>query len=132
MYQNRIYICISWYSNICWFLVKKYWCQQNSRGVSRDSYIFFNLLLVRHKCGKFHHCRICMTDFRERGPFCPSPPPPIREQPQKSPSWIGLNAYNLTKSGMWLINTLLFLRIESLCVESRITKSQKWHPAVLK
>ena len=27
-----------------------------------------------------------------RGPFCRSPPPPrIRDQPQKDPSWIGLN-----------------------------------------
>ena len=23
-YQNEIYICISWYSKICWFLLKKY------------------------------------------------------------------------------------------------------------
>ena len=41
MYQNAIYICISWNSNICWFPVKKCWCQQNSRDVSHDSYIFW-------------------------------------------------------------------------------------------
>ena len=29
-----------------------------------------------------------MTDFREGVPFCP--PPPIRQQPRKNPSWIGL------------------------------------------
>ena len=23
MYQNAIYICISWYNKICWFTVKK-------------------------------------------------------------------------------------------------------------
>ena len=40
-YQNPIYICISWYSKICWFSVKKCRCQQNSRGVSRDSYILW-------------------------------------------------------------------------------------------
>ena len=39
-----IYICISWCSKICWFLVKECWCQQNSRGVSRDSYIFWIFL----------------------------------------------------------------------------------------
>ena len=33
MYQNTIYICISSYKKICWFLVKKCWCQQNSMGV---------------------------------------------------------------------------------------------------
>ena len=41
MYQNAIYICIFWYSKFCWFQMKKRWCQQNSMGVSRDSYIFW-------------------------------------------------------------------------------------------
>ena len=39
---------------------------------------------VRNKCAKFHHCRICVTDFREGGLFAPLPPP-ICKQPQKSP-----------------------------------------------
>ena len=39
-----IYICISWYSKICWFPMKKCWCQ----------------------CAKFHHCRICVTGFTKR------------------------------------------------------------------
>ena len=38
MYQNEIYTCISWCSKICWFPVKNCWFQQNSSGVSRDSY----------------------------------------------------------------------------------------------
>ena len=38
MYWNAIYICIFWYSQIFWFPVKKCWCHQKSRGVSRDSY----------------------------------------------------------------------------------------------
>ena len=42
---------------------------------------FLDLLWLRYNCAKFHHCRICVTDFV----------PPIREQLQKSPSWIGLN-----------------------------------------
>ena len=41
MYQNASYICISWYNKISWFTIKKYWCQQNSGGVPRDSYIFW-------------------------------------------------------------------------------------------
>ena len=50
--------------------IEKYWCQQDSRGVSRDSYIFLDLLWVRYNCAKFHHCRIRVTDFREgRGLF---------------------------------------------------------------
>ena len=39
--RNAIYICISWYSKIYWFWVKKCWFQHNSRGLSRDSYIFW-------------------------------------------------------------------------------------------
>ena len=49
---------------------------------------FLDLLYVRYNCAKFHHCRICVTDFREAVAFLA--PPPIREQPQKCPSWIGL------------------------------------------
>ena len=30
IYQNAIYICISWYSKVYWFPVKKYWCQQKA------------------------------------------------------------------------------------------------------
>ena len=44
---------------------------------------FLDLLWVKHNCATFHHCRICLTDFRDGAPS-------IREQPQKSPSWIGL------------------------------------------
>ena len=47
---------------------------------------FLDLLWVRYNCAKFHHCRICVTDFRARGSFCS---PPIREQHRKIPSWIG-------------------------------------------
>ena len=44
---------------------------------------FLDLLWVKHNCATFHHCRICLTDFRDGAPS-------IREQPRKSPSWIGL------------------------------------------
>ena len=43
---------------------------------------FLDLLWVRYNCAKFHHCRICVTDFRDRGLFGL----PLREQPRKSPS----------------------------------------------
>ena len=90
MYQNTVYICISWYSRICWFPAKKCWFQQKSRSVSRDSYYFLDLLWVRYNCAKFDHCRICVTDFKEGGTFLPPPLYPIHEQAQESPSWIGL------------------------------------------
>ena len=40
MYQNAIYICISWYSKICWF--QKMLMSAERSGVTRDSYIFWN------------------------------------------------------------------------------------------
>ena len=48
---------------------------------------------VRYNSAKFCHFTICVTDFREGGQKVP---PPIHEQPRKSPSWIGLKASFLT------------------------------------
>ena len=42
---------------------QKCWCPLNSRGESHDLYIFESSL-GRYNCAKFHHCRICVTDFR--------------------------------------------------------------------
>ena len=44
IYKSAIYVCISWYNKICWFLVKKCWCQQNSGAVSGDLSIFDSTL----------------------------------------------------------------------------------------
>ena len=34
--------------------------------------IFLDFLWVRYNCAKFHHCRVCVTAFREGGgPFFP-------------------------------------------------------------
>ena len=41
MYPNVTNICIFCYSKICWFLVKKWICQWNWRGVSFDIFFFF-------------------------------------------------------------------------------------------
>ena len=32
-------------------------------------YIFFRSTLGKDNRAKFHHCRICVADFREEGPF---------------------------------------------------------------
>ena len=42
-----------------------------------------DLLQVRYNCAKFHHCRICVTDFREGGSFCP-PSLPSMSSPEKA------------------------------------------------
>ena len=52
---------------------------------------FLDLIKLRYKWAKFHHFRVCVTDFREGEPFCPSPLPLIWEQRRKGTSWIGLN-----------------------------------------
>ena len=68
MYEIAIYICISWYSKICWFPVKKSW------------FIYFlDLLYIRHNCAKFHYYRICMADFTEG-----AAPPTSVSSPEKA------------------------------------------------
>ena len=87
MNQNAIYICISWYTKICWFPVKKCCCQQNSRGVTCDSYVF--CIFFKQD---IHYCRICVTDFRDGwgqkgSPLCaffPPPPPSLWAAPKMS------------------------------------------------
>ena len=66
MYQNAIYICISWYSKISWFPLIKYRCQQNSRGVPRDSYI----------CATWFIAGYVWQILWVGGPFCPPSPHP--------------------------------------------------------
>ena len=95
MYQDTIYICISWYSKICWFPMEKCWCYQNSRGVSRDSNIFLDILWLSYNCAKFHHCRICVTDFREVALFAPPP------SSLSSPAWIGLKYTDSKHLKLW-------------------------------
>ena len=34
---------------------------------------FSDLFQVRYNCAKFHHCKICVTDFRKGEPFWPTP-----------------------------------------------------------
>ena len=42
------------------------------QGVRYVIYIFLDLLSVKYNCAKFHHCRICVTDFR-KGVFLARP-----------------------------------------------------------
>ena len=44
--------------------MKKYWCQQNSKDMSFDLYNFW-IFVRKGIAAKFHHFRICVTDFRE-------------------------------------------------------------------
>ena len=62
---------------------------------------FLDLLWGRYNCAKFHHWRICVTDFRERGLFAP---PPIREQPRKSPTWIGLRILTIFRGKFYYLS----------------------------
>ena len=64
---------------ICWFPVKKCWCHQNSGDVLRGPYLF------RSSLGKV----IPVPSFIIVG-YVWYILSPIREQPRKCPSWIGL------------------------------------------
>ena len=50
-----------------------------TQGACHVIHIFFASSLGNKQCAEFHHCRICVTDFREEGLF--AAPPPINEQP---------------------------------------------------
>ena len=89
IYLNGIYICISWYSKICWFPVKKCWCQQNPRGVSCDSYSFWNFFRYGITVPSFIIVGY-VWQILGRGTFS-FLSPPISEQPWKIPSLIGLS-----------------------------------------
>ena len=46
---------------------------------------FLDLPLVRSNCAKFHHCRICVADFRDGGPkstHAPSVSSPEKAHPE--------------------------------------------------
>ena len=121
MYQNPIYICISWCSKICWFLVKKCWCQQNSRDVSRDLYIFWIFLRSGITLPSVIIVGYVWEILERRGSKKPPPPHIIREQLWKSPSWIGLNLLysNLLVNGYSSnedCNLLHCIRLQDLCM----------------
>ena len=52
----------------------------------------------------FHHCRICVADFKEADLFAPHPLP-ISHQHRKDPSWIGLKTTNVY--GLWYIDSAI-------------------------
>ena len=81
MYRNAIYIC-----KICWFLVKKCLCQQNSEERVTWFTSFLDLLLLIITVPSFIIVGY-VWQILGRWPFCPQPHP---VQPQKVPSWIGL------------------------------------------
>ena len=110
MYQNAVYICISWYSKICWFSVKKCWCQQNSQSVSHDSYIFRIFFRQGITVASF----IIVGNVWQilgRGAFLA---PSICEQSRKSPSWIGLKYVEKICCSLISSNYLLLLDTDIL------------------
>ena len=106
MCQNAIFICIFWYSKICWFPMKNCWCQHDARDVSRDSYIFW-LFFRQGITAKFHQCRMCVTDFTERRAFLP-PPPPLLPHPWAAPKKPILDRVN------WFFSNINFYLFQSL------------------
>ena len=71
-----------------------------TQGVCHVIHIFLDILWLRYNCANFHHCRIYMTYFREEKPSH-QPPSLMREQPWKSPSWIGLRTHLMSTKLMF-------------------------------
>ena len=69
-----------------------------TQGVRHVIIYFLDLLWSRYKCAKFHHCRICVTDFQNRrGAFltashpCAAPKRPILNMVNKHISDNGIS-----------------------------------------
>ena len=71
-----------------------------------------DLVWARHNCTNCHHCRICLTDFREGGRFWSLP---IREQPRKTSSWIGLISYIRRSLKKKILKPHVFLQQQKSC-----------------
>ena len=86
MYQNPIYICICWYSNICCSPV----------GVASDSYIFWIFFRLGITVPSFIIAGYVWQILGRGGEgFFAAPfPPHIREHSQKGQSYIRVNAKN--------------------------------------
>ena len=69
-------------------------------GGLRDLYIFEIFLSY----GKFHDCRICVTDFRKQWHFCLSPPP---HHPWAAPKKIVLKVHSQVSDNSWQLKALL-------------------------
>ena len=73
-----VFLDIAKFADIQW---KNADASRTQGGVIRFIYSL-DFLYVRYNCIKFHHCRICVTDFRDGGGAFVQPPlPPIREKP---------------------------------------------------
>ena len=98
MYQNAIYIAyiksvfldIAKFSDFRWKNVDV----SRTQGVCHVILICFGSSLGNVNCAKFHHCRICVTNFREGRKSS--------EQPRKSPSWIGIKTKEIPKKHFFL------------------------------
>ena len=87
MYRYATYICISWYSKICWFPVKKCWCEQNSTGMSSEWCIFWIFFSQVITVPNFIIAGYMWQIIGKGGLLWGLS---IHEQPRKGPSWIGL------------------------------------------
>ena len=68
---------------MCWFTVKKLWCQQESRGVSRDLYIFVSSL-GKVKLYQVSSLQNICDRFLGAETFLPPSPPPPPPSPHQS------------------------------------------------
>ena len=123
MDQIAIYIYISWYSKICWFPVKKCWCQHNSRGVSRDFYIFLFHLYIKYAF--FIIIWYVWQILRRwgRGSFCPQCHQWAASK--KGPSWIELNEFVFRTAGPYKSLHLYYdpEKLSQICLQAFLSQN---------
>ena len=97
------------------------------RCVSQDVYIFFGNFLG-YNFVKFHHCRICVTDFRE-GVFLPNPPSPAHPwAAPKKPIMNRVNEFEHFKETkiLWNIgynNISLYVYVQKHTINHKVIKT---------
>ena len=105
-YLNAIDICISSCSNNCWLFVKKCRCQQKSRSVSCDLYIFKIFFRWGITCQVSSLWQM----------------PPICEQPRKCTSWI---EFNIWHSFTYLTHLFLYLILATSIKKTGVNWNRK-------
>ena len=103
MQSLSVVLDVTKFLNFWW---KKYWYQQNVRGVSNDLYLF---CIFFRKCITVSSFIIvgCMWQILRGGGLFGSSPP-IVEQPWRGPTWIGLSSFK-TKIWIFVLDFCRFL-----------------------
>ena len=92
-----------------------------NQGASTWLINLLDLLWVRYNCAKFHHCRICVTDFREWA----FPPPSHPWEAPRMPilnrvkyKWMRYSLAEILRIYQWIVKNIFPLEKMNLIVNS--------------